>query len=174
MRCLAGLFICRSTTLRRRALRPQLKRDPLGADNLPHKPGPVRNHTANYLPGLLLCVACRSADPTGALHAVSPELLRQAGLSGFVQFRVGLDSTGTPNVTQLKVLASSNPGFDAAVRRAIATWRPNVPPGTHSVEHAILFLMISDGTDSARACRPPRAYTVVCARPEPVVRYEVH
>ena len=27
---LAGLFVCGSTTLRQRALRPQLKRDPLG------------------------------------------------------------------------------------------------------------------------------------------------
>ncbi len=132
----------------------------------------MRNYT--YVPAFLLCVACRSADPTSALHPVYPELLRQAGLSGFVQFRIGLDSTGAPDVTQLKVLVSSNPGFDAAVRRAIATWRPEVPPGSHSVEHAILFLVLSDGADSARACRPPRAYTIVCTRPPPVIRHQLY
>ncbi len=35
LRCLAGhLFLCCSTTLRPRPLRPQLKRDPLGRDAL--------------------------------------------------------------------------------------------------------------------------------------------
>src|SRR5206468_8513029 len=33
-----GLFVCRSTALRRRALRPQLKRDPLGGSTA-HMPG---------------------------------------------------------------------------------------------------------------------------------------
>ena len=115
-----------------------------------------------------VCLACRTVDEAERLQLAYPELLRQAGISGFYQFRVGLDSAGAPNLKEFRVLASPNLGFDWGVRKAIAAWRPRVSPGTQSVEHTILFVVLPHGADSARACPPPRGYTVVCAMRPPI------
>jgi hypothetical protein len=120
----------------------------------------LRFHT--YLVAFLICPACRSGTPAATLHVAYPELLRQAAVSGFFHFRVGLDSTGAPDLRQFRVLESPNPGFDFTVKRAVAAWRPQVALGTSSVEHAILFVVLPHGADSSRACPPARGYTVVC------------
>ncbi len=123
---------------------------------------------------LTVCVVSRGFGQAERLQLAYPDLLRQAGVSGFYQFRVGLDSTGAPNLGEFRVLASPNPGFDWGVKQALAAWRPRVPPGTKSVEHAILFLVLPYGADSARACPPERDYTVVCAMRPPIHVDTVH
>ena len=121
-----------------------------------------------------VCLACRTVDEAERLQLAYPELLRQAGISGFYQFRVGLDSAGAPNLKEFRVLASPHAGFDYAVRKAVAAWRPHVPPGTRSVEHAILFVVLPCGADSARTCPPAKGYTVVCALGPPIHVDTVH
>jgi hypothetical protein len=117
---------------------------------------------------LTVCAVSRGVGQADRLQLAYPDLLRQAGVSGFYQFRVGLDSAGAPILREFRVLASPNPGFDWGVKRAVAGWRPRIPPGTKSVEHAILFLVLPYGADSARACPPERDYTVVCAMRPPI------
>ena len=131
-------------------------------------------HTSSWLAIFASCLACRTGGQGGALNLVYPDLLRQAGVSGFYQFRVGLDSTGAPNLKEFRTLVSPNPGFDYAVKRAVASWRPHAPPGTQSIEHAILFVVLPYGVDSARACPPERGYSVVCAIRSPIHAETVH
>ncbi len=126
-----------------------------------------------YLP-LLFVLACQSTKQGAGLQPVYPELLRQAGVSGFYQFRVQLDSTGRPDPTRLQVLASPSPGFDPAVRRAVAAWRPRVSSSARVVEHTILFLVLPAGADSADACPRSGAYTVICAPRPRIVPAQVH
>jgi len=127
-----------------------------------------RRSYAWWVAVLTVCAASRSVGQAGRLQLAYPDLLRQAGVSGFYQFRVGLDSTGAPNLREFRVLASPNPGFDGGVKRAVAAWRPLVAPGTKSVEHAILFVVLPYGADSARACPAEQGYTVVCATRPPI------
>ena|SRR5436309_15568411 len=117
---------------------------------------------------LTVCAASPGVGQGERLQLAYPELLRQAGVSGFYQFRVGLDSAGAPNLREFRVLASPNPGFDWGVKRAVAAWRPRVAPGTKAVEYSILFLVLPHGADSARVCPPERDYTVVCAMRPPI------
>jgi hypothetical protein len=111
---------------------------------------------------VVTCLGCRSTDEAATLHIAYPDLLRQAAIGGFYRFRVGLDSAGAPNLGEFQVLSSPNPGFDLAVKRALAPWRPRAPTGTQRVEHTILFVVLPPGADSARACPPQRGYTLVC------------
>jgi hypothetical protein len=149
-------------------LAAQLSRTPLGARLEVVVRVKQRCFRAHWAAVLIVCLACRTADQASDLHLTYPELLRQAGISGFYQFQVGLDSTGAPNLRDFRVLASPNPGFDWGVRKAVAAWRPRVSPGTQSVEHTILFVVLPHGADSARACPPQRGYTVVCAMRAPI------
>jgi len=160
--------------LRQRALRPQLKRDPLGAYSYPGTASMRFVFRAGRgLQSLFLLTACHAAPARVGLDVVYPALLRQAQVSGFYQFRVPIDSAGRPQVSGLQVLSSPNPGFDWAVRRALATWRPPVAPGTQAVEHTILFLILPPGSDSVEDCPRSRAFTVVCAVAPRAVRMDV-
>ena len=123
---------------------------------------------------VLGCLACRTGAGGSTLYVPYPELLRQAAVSGFYQFQVGLDSTGAPDLHQFRALASPNPGFDLAVKRAVAAWRPRVAAGTRTVEHAILFIVLPYGADSSRACPPERGYTVICRLRPPMIEATVH
>ena len=55
---LASLFVCGSNSLRPRAVRPQLKRDPLGRKR------PIRHEGARAMPPYLFC-ACTPDRPSG-------------------------------------------------------------------------------------------------------------
>ncbi len=111
----------------------------------------------------LLALACRWEDPAATLRPAYPDLLHQARVEGILRFRIGLDSAGSPDLAQFRVLSSPNLGFDLAVRRAVAVWRPLVPRGTAAVEHSVLFLILPGDADSVRDCPRAPGYTVVCA-----------
>jgi TonB family protein len=61
---------------------------------------------------------------TGQL--VYPELLRQAGMGGRVTVQAVIDTTGRVEPTSVRILQSSNPGFEQAARSYVlkALWRP--------------------------------------------------
>jgi TonB family protein len=61
---------------------------------------------------------------TGQL--VYPELLRQAGMGGHVTVQAVIDTTGRVEPTSVRILQSSNPGFEQAARSYVlkALWRP--------------------------------------------------
>jgi len=66
----------------------------------------------------------RRAVPSSANAAPNyPSLLRQAYVGGPVRVSFVLDTTGVPEPVTIKVLRTPNPGFDAAVKRAVASWR---------------------------------------------------
>ncbi len=56
-----------------------------------------------------------------------PELLRQAGIGGLVRVTFVVDTGGRPE--RVVIVQSPNPGFDVAVKRAVATWR--YAPASH-------------------------------------------
>ena len=121
----------------------------------------------------LLTVACRPGDPAATLRPAYPDLLRQARIEGVYRFAVGVDSAGAPDLDQFRVLSSPNLGFDRAVRRAVAVWRPPVEPGTDRLKHTVVFLILPHDADSARDCPRPRSYTLVCAlEPRVTTLYE--
>jgi hypothetical protein len=109
-----------------------------------------------------LTIACGPADPSATLSPAYPDLLRQARVEGIYRFSVRLDSTGTPDVTRFRTLASPNPAFDVAVRRAVGVWRPHVQRGTDSLVHTVVFVILPIGADSSRDCPRVRSYTLVC------------
>jgi protein TonB len=55
-----------------------------------------------------------------------PELLRQAGISGKVTVQAIVDTTGRVEPASLRILQSSNPGFEQSARSYVlkALWRP--------------------------------------------------
>lgn len=57
---------------------------------------------------------------------IYPELLRQAGMSGRVTIQAIVDTTGRVEPSSLKVLQSTNPGFEQNARNYVlkALWRP--------------------------------------------------
>jgi protein TonB len=61
---------------------------------------------------------------TGQL--VYPELLRQAGMGGRVTVQAVIDTTGRVEPPSVRILQSSNPGFEQAARTYVlkALWRP--------------------------------------------------
>jgi len=137
----------------------------------------MRDYLLRSQPGMiavLICLACRAADPAATLRVPYPELLREAAVGGFYEFQVRLDSTGAPDLRQFRILAAPNPGFNFAIKQAVAAWRPRVPAGTRTVQHSILFVVLPYGADSSRACPPERGYTVVCRTRPPIHVDTVH
>src|SRR5712691_9904135 len=125
----------------------------------------------------LLAVACRAEDHAATLRPAYPDLLRQASVGGVYRFRVGLDAAGVPDLAQFHALSSPNLGFDAAMRRAVAAWRPHVPRGTSVLEDSVLFVVLRFDADSARNCPRARGDTVVCVlgpRPHTLYVSESH
>jgi hypothetical protein len=117
----------------------------------------------SFLPALVILAACHVAQSDAALHPVYPPLLSQAGVAGFFQFRVPLDSAGLPLASQLQIISTPHAGFNHSVKLAVAAWHPRVAPGTRLLEHTILFLVLPAGSDSARACPRSPAFTVICS-----------
>src|SRR5437588_7373148 len=151
----------RPATLRRRAGRPQLKRDPLGAPRNSQMHHSLRRFSSAWVVALSAC-APSAAVPLPAFRY--PDLLWQAGIQGPVRFRVRLDSTGSPQLTTFQVVATPNPGFPPAVRNALKGWRDSSRAG-HIVDQTVLFvIMDSAGTDSLTRCRSSRRDWTVCAR----------
>src|SRR5256885_10025405 len=78
------------------------------------------------LVALSACAATGGVAPSTSMAPPAfryPDLLRQAGVQGPVGFRVRLDSVGIPELTTLQIVASPNPGFPPAIRRALREWR---------------------------------------------------
>ena len=145
----------------RRASRPQLKRDPLGAprNSMHHS---FRLFSSAWLVALSACAPSAAAVPPPVVRY--PDLLRQAGVQGSVRFRVRLDSAGSPQLTTFQIVATPNPGFPPAVRNALKGWRDSSMAG-RIVEQTVLFvLMDTAGTDSIARCRGTRSDWTVCAR----------
>lgn len=57
---------------------------------------------------------------------IYPELLRQAGMSGRVTIQAIVDTTGRVEPTSVRILQSTNPGFEPNARNYVlkALWRP--------------------------------------------------
>ncbi|HEV8266055.1 MAG TPA: energy transducer TonB [Gemmatimonadales bacterium] len=51
------------------------------------------------------------------------DLLRQAGIGGPVRVTFTVDTTGRVEPATIRIVRSPNPGFDVAVKRAVAKWR---------------------------------------------------
>jgi len=62
------------------------------------------------------------ADSANAPPAF-PSLLRQAGIGGSVPVTFSIDTNGRVEAATIRIVRSPNPGFDAFVKRAVATWR---------------------------------------------------
>ena len=123
--------------------------------------------------GLLALSACALTGGVAPSASVAPpafrypDLLRQAGVQGPVRFRVRLDSVGTPELATLQIVASPNPGFAPAIRKALREWRDSSMAG-RLIEHTVLFVsMDTAATDSIARCRSSENVWAVCARRAP-------
>src|SRR5215831_12371417 len=119
------------------------------------------------LVALVALDACAKSPGVAPPTFQYPPLLHQAGIEGSVRFRVLLDSTGRPQPKTFKVVATFNPGFNYAVRNALAGWRDSTLAG-RLFEHTVMFvLMDSAGTDSIARCRSSSHSWATCARLTP-------
>jgi len=128
-----------------------------------------------WLVGLSACAPSRAVAPSASVAPPAfryPDLLRQAGVSGPVSFRVRLDSMGRPELPSLQIVATPNPGFPPAVRSALRAWRDSTMAG-RLIEHTVLFVsMDTAATDSIARCRSTQSVWAVCARRmPPTIRY---
>jgi len=77
------------------------------------------------------------------------ELLLEAGIGGVVHVAFTVDTAGRVEGATIRIVRSPNPGFDASVRRAVATWR-YAPANlcAHSVrvrlDHEFVFQLVRD------------------------------
>ena len=112
---------------------------------------------------MLVCVACHSVPHASILRPEYPPLLREAGITGIISFRVTFDSSGKSDMATFKVLRSPNPGFTESIRRALRSWRPDGPARRQILEDSVEFVLVRPGDDSARTCQKTHRRNVVCA-----------
>src|SRR5215813_2287081 len=102
---------------------------------------------------LVTLITCSQSPGVAPPIFQYPPVLHQTGIEGSVRFRVLLDSAGRPQTKTFEVVTTFNPGFNYAVRNALAGWRDSTLAG-RLFEHTVMFvLMDSAGTDSIARCR---------------------
>ena len=110
---------------------------------------------------LVLLAGC--APAFRPLRPLYPDLGRQAGIHGAVEFRIAIDSRGRPDTSTFQVLRSVNPVFTAAVRSAVLRWRP-VGVRSQVIRHEVWFVLLTP-PDSTHRCDSTPVRSVVCVRP---------
>jgi hypothetical protein len=109
-----------------------------------------------------------------------PEILRQAGIAGQVEFTFMLDTLGHAMPGSIRVLSSTHDLFVAPARLALqqstfAPFRVAGSPTPRRLMHAYRFIIVQPTANRAAVCTPAHsAETLSCAALDSLIVHRVH